>query len=222
MTARIALLLSILACLPAGTLAFADDGPAGQFLPALGDRDGDGLPDAADCAADDPTRPARAGVDLDCDGTPDGGGSGAGFDISGPADGGPDPDEPGEQTAASRPSTGTTETKTAARRASGRPVIAVRGLRLGPAVAIYAPSTVTAGLAELIFVAKDNTGITVDPSIVVDGERVALRTRTRSVSRGRAWVLEVRSKGTRRVRFAIAVVDTSGDEHTATRAVPAR
>lgn len=213
--ARIALLLALLACLPLGVAASADDGVAGQFLPSPADRDGDGLFDGADCGPDDPTRPARAGTDLDCDGEPDGGGL-SGIGIAGPVDGGPDP-EPAEQTAASRPSTGTTETRTAARRAAGEDVVAVRGLRLGPSVAVYAPA---AASAALIFVAKDNLGVTVKPSVVVDGRRQALKVRTRSVPRGRAWVVRVRQ--TRRVRFAVTVVNSSGDTYSAARGVAAR
>lgn len=218
MTARIALLLALIACLPAGSLAHADGGPAGQFLPSLDDRDGDGLPDAADCAADDPTRPGRSGVDLDCDGVPDGGGSGVGIGIAGPVDGGPDPSgEPGEQTAASRPSTGTVETRTAARRAAGEDVVAVKGLRLGPSIAVYTPA---AAAPALVFVAKDNSGVTVVPSVVVRGERQELRTRTRSIPRGRAWVVRVHQD--RRVRFTVTVVDSAGEQHSAARALPAR
>ncbi|MFL5843334.1 MAG: hypothetical protein ACJ762_01490 [Solirubrobacteraceae bacterium] len=218
MTARIALLLSLFACLTTVSLAHADGDPAGQFLPALGDRDGDGLPDAADCAADDPTRPGRSGVDLDCDGAPDGGGSGIDIGILGPVDGGPDPSgEPGRQTAASRPSSGTGETRTAARRAAGEGVVAVKGLRLGPSVAVYTPA---ATAPALVFVAKDNSGITVRPSVVVDGERRALKVRTRSVPRGRAWVVRVHQG--RRVRFTVTVVDSGGVDYTAARALPAR
>lgn len=223
MAARIALLCSLLACLGAGTLAHAaGGGPSGQFQPAAGDRDGDGLGDADDCAPDDPTRPARAGTDLDCDGESDGGGSNAGYEVSGPVDGGPDPGyEAASQSAASKPSSGTPETRTAARRAAGEAVVAVRGLRLGPGVAVYAPERITAGIAELVFVAKDNLGVTAAPSITVDGERRALRVRSRSVSRGRAWVVSVRSQGARRVRFTLTVVDSSGEARSAERTVEA-
>jgi hypothetical protein len=215
-TARIALLLALLAGLPAGSAALADGpGPSGQFLPSVGDRDGDGLPDAADCAPDDPSRPARAGVDLDCDGADDGGGL-TGVGISGPVDGGPDPG-PGEQTAASRPSTGSVSAKAAARRAVGEAVVAVRGLRLGPSIAVYAPARAA---GTLIFVAKDNSGVTVRPSVVRHGKRHPLRVRTRSVSRGHAWVVRVHPSGVRRVRFAMRVVDSAGAAHRATRAVP--
>jgi hypothetical protein len=224
-TARIALLLALLACLPAGSVARAQDDPVGQFLPSSDDRDGDGLHDGADCAPDDPTRPARSGSDLDCDGDPDSGGS-AGIGIAGPVDGGPDPG-PGEQTAASRPSTGTTETKTAARRAAGEAVVAARGLRLGASVAIYAPAASHAFAPALVFVAKGNTGITVVPSLVfAGGETRALKTRRRSVPRGRAWVVRLllspSQQPARRVRFAVTVVDGAGESYTATRSVSLR
>lgn len=216
--ARIALLLALLACLPAGSVAYATEDPTGQFQPTRDDRDGDGLGDADDCAPDDPSRPARSGSDLDCDGAPDGGGF-AGVGISGPVDGGPDPGSepaPPEQTAASRPSSGTTETRTAARLAAGEDVVAVRGLRLGPGIAVYTPARAS---PVLVFVAKDNVGVTVRPSIVVDGVRQALKVRTRSVPRGRAWVVRVASR--RRVRFAVTVVDSGGNEYVATRALQA-
>lgn len=214
-----ALLLALLALLPAGAVAYAAGGPTGQFQPSSDDRDGDGLRDSDDCAPDDPSRPARPGTDLDCDGVLDDGGF-SGVGISGPVDGGPDPgSEPAdpEQTAASRPSSGTTETRTAARRAAGEDVVVVTGLRLGPAVAVYTPA---ATAPALIFVAKDNVGVTVSPSIVVDGERRPLRVRSRSIPRGRAWVVRVRQD--RRVRFTITVVDSSGEDYTAARALPAR
>jgi hypothetical protein len=223
--ARIALLLALLACLPAGAVAWAQDDPVGQFLPSSDDRDGDGLHDGADCAPDDPSRPARAGSDLDCDGDPDSGGS-APVGIAGPVDGGPDPG-PGEQTAASRPSSGTTETKTAARRAAGEAVVALRGLRLGPSRAVYAPAAPRASAPALVLVAKGNSGITVAPSLVLaGGETRALRTRRRSVPRGRAWVVRLKlspaQQTARRVRFAVTVVDGAGESYTATRSVSLR
>lgn len=225
-TARIALLMALLAPLPAAAPARTDDGPAGQFVPSLEDRDGDGLLDAADCAPDDPTRPARPDADLDCDGVPDGGGF-SGVGIAGPVDG-TDPGTPdgsaGEQTAASRPSTGTSETRTAARRAYGAGVTAVTGLRLGPSVAVYAPARPARTAPTLIFVAKGNSGITVEPSIVYTGGVVEdLRTRTRSVARGRAWVVRVGLTGdrrrARRARLSVTVVDGAGESYAAVRGV---
>lgn len=218
--ARIAIALAVVACLSAGGLASAAGGPTGQFLPSVGDRDGDGLPDAADCAPDDPSRPGRAGVDADCDGAPD-----AGLpviEIAGPADGGPDP---AEQQAASKPSSGTVAAKSAARRAAGQDVVVVRGLRLGPSVAVYAPKRPSRATPTVVLVAKGNSGVTVRPHLVFAGGRTrALAARTRSVARGRAFVVRLQlSKSQRRaqrLRFAMTVVDGSGDSYRAARTVP--
>ncbi|MCW2989711.1 MAG: hypothetical protein JWM73_305, partial [Solirubrobacterales bacterium] len=113
------------------------------------------------------------------------------------------------------------ETKTAARRAAGEDVVAVRGLRLGPSVAVYAPARAA---PVLIFVAKDNSGVTVAPSVVVGGVRRALHVRTHSIPRGRAWVVAVHLTGAqrsaRRVRLVVSVVDSAGARYDATRAVP--
>lgn len=213
--ARIALLLSLLGCLslaaPAATLA---GGPGGQFSPSLDDRDGDGLLDALDCGPDDPTRPSRAGADLDCDGTADGGGAGIGVGLL-PIDGGPDgPEGP---SVASKPSTGTASTRAAARDAAGESVVPVRDLRLGPAIAVYAPAHPSDDEPTLVFVAKDNVGLTVTPW-VADRARP---TRTRSLPRGRAYVVRLRLHRARAVRFEIAVVGSDGVEYRATREVAA-
>ena len=211
--ARIALvLLALLAWAPA--TATAQSGPAGQFLPSLGDRDGDGLLDTLDCAADDPSRPSRAGSDLDCDGAPDGGGAGIGVGLL-PVDGGPD--EPEEQQVASRPSTGSRSARAAARDAAGEPVVLVKGLSLGPAVAVYAPAEPRATEPTLIFAAKGNVGLTVTPTV---GDR-RRASRTRSLPQGRAYVVRLRLRRPRPVSFDIAVVGTDGAEYTATRAVAA-
>lgn len=213
--ARIALLFALLACVPASALALPPaDSPAGQFLPSLDDRDGDGLADALDCAADDPSRPSRAGADLDCDGTADGGGAGIDVGVL-PADGGPD--EPEEQQVASRPSSGTSSTRAAARDAAGEAVVAVRGLRLGPSIAVYAPAHPRENEPTLIFATKGNVGLTVTPRIGKQDRR----TRTRSLPQGRAFVLRLRLNRSQRVRFAISVVGTDGVEYRATRTVAA-
>jgi hypothetical protein len=213
--ARIALLLALLACLPASALALPPaDGPAGQFLPSLDDRDGDGLADGLDCAADDPSRPSRAGADLDCDGAPDGGGAGIDVGIL-PSDGGPD--EPEEQQVASRPSSGTSSTRAAARDAAGEAVVVVRGLRLGPSIAVYALAHPRGDEPTLIFATKGNVGLTVTPRVGGQDRR----TRTRSLPQGRAFVVRMRLKAPRRVRFAISVIGTDGVEHRATHAVAA-
>lgn len=204
-----------------GTLARADSAPAGQFLPSLQDRDGDGLLDLSDCAPDDPSRPARAGIDLDCNGAPDDGG-GIEVGISGPVDGGPD--EPGEQQAASRPSSGTATTRSAARDAAGEAVVAVTGLRLGPSIAVYEPARGRSAEPTLVFAAKGNSGLTVEPELTFTGGGTrALKVRARSLPRGRAYVVRLRlspsQRRARKVRFAITVVDGQGDSYRATRAV---
>lgn len=217
-TARIALLLGLLACLPASTLARADSGPSGQFQPSATDRDGDGLPDASDCAPDDPSRPARAGDDQDCDGTPDAGG-GSRVGLAGPVDGGPDP-----QQTASRPSRGSAATKTRARRAAGEAVVAVRGLRLGDSIAVYAPRRPHRATPTVVFVAKDNSAVTVRPTLVLaDGRKRALKARSRSLPSGRAYVVRLHlshaQRRAARLRLAMTVIDASGNRHRATRVV---
>ena len=216
-TARIAVLTALLAGLPAGTLARAD-GPSGQFQPAANDRDGDGLPDKSDCAPDDPSRPSRAGKDADCDGVADDG-SGSSVEVSGPADGGPDP-----VSAASRPSSGTRLTSRIARAAAHEPVVLVRHLPLGRTVAIYQPRHAHRTVPMLVFAAKDNSGVTVTPTIVwANGTRTKLADRVHSVSRGHAWVLRIRLRGAQRhalrLEFSMAVVDVAGDSYSATRVV---
>lgn len=216
-SARIALLLGLLACLPAGALARADSSPSGQFQPSATDRDGDGLGDLADCAPDDPSRPARAGDDQDCDGTPDTGGIDVG--IAGPVDGGPDP-----QQTASRPSSGSGATKTRARRAAGEDVVAVRGLRLGASIAVYAPRRPHRATPTVVFVAKDNSAVTVRPTLVfADGRKRPLKARSRSLPSGNAYVVRLHlSRAQRRaarLRLAMTVIDASGNRHRATRVV---
>src|SRR6476661_2375682 len=68
---RIVVSLVLAPALVAVPAAWAD-GPTGQFQPSAGDRDGDRLADADDCAPDDPSRPAQSGQDADCDGAVDG------------------------------------------------------------------------------------------------------------------------------------------------------
>lgn len=183
--ARIASLL--FACALAGSApAPAQDGPAGQFRPSPGDRDGDGLVDGRDCAPDDPSRPARHVPDPDCDGS----GAGIQVDVAGPVDGGPDPEGP---EAASRPSRGTPKARAAARRAAGGPVVAIHGLRLGPNVAVYAPRSGRG----IVVVAKSNAGVTVKPR--------RHRARTRSLASGTAFAVRARA-----ARYVITVVDGSG------------
>jgi hypothetical protein len=216
-TARIAVLAALLAGLPAGSLARAD-GPSGQFQPAANDRDGDGLVDAHDCAPDDPSRPARAGHDADCDGSADDG-SGSDVVITGPADGGPDP-----VSAASKPSTGTRMTSQVARAVAGEAVVLVRHLPLGRSVAIYRSRQAHRTAPAIVFAAKDNSGVTVTPTLVyAGGRRAKLGDRSRSVSRGHAWVVRVRLHGAQRraqrLEFSIAVVDASGNSFSATRVV---
>lgn len=194
--------------LPAGA-ALAAAGPTGQFLPSAADRDGDGLTDAADCAADDPSRPAR-GADADCDGVRDEGA--IVVDVAGPA---PDLE------AASAPSRGTPATRAVARRAAGGPVVLVRGLPLGPSVAVYAPARPRAGRPTVVVVARTNAGVTVRPRLLGrDGAVRSLPARSRSLPRGRALVVgpRVDPAATRRVRFAITVVDPQGARHRATQA----
>jgi hypothetical protein len=210
--ARIALLLTLLGCLslaaPAATLA---GGPGGLFSPSLDDRDGDGLLDVLDCGPDDPTRPSRAGADLDCDGVTDGGGASIGIGLL-PIDGGPD--EPEDPSVASKPSSGTASTRAAARDAAGEPVVAVRGLALGPAIAVYAPAHPRSTEPTLIFAAKGNVGLTVTP--VVAGK--SRSPRHRSLPQGRAYVVRLRLKRARPVSFEIDVVGIDGVEYSATRA----
>ena len=215
-TARIAVIAALLAALPAGQLAHAD-GPSGQFQPAANDRDGDGLPDASDCAPDDPSRPSRSGRDADCDGTADDG-SGSNVTVT-EVDGGPDP-----VSAASRPSTGTRLTSQVARAAAHEAVVLVRHLPLGRSVAIYRPRRQHRYAPAIVFAAKDNSGVTVTETLVYRGERrVKLANRARPVSRGHAWVLRVHLRGAQRraqrIEFSIAVVDASGDSFSATRVV---
>lgn len=224
LSARIALALAALALVAPGPLASGAGTPAGQFQPVRGDRDGDGLPDGSDCAPDDPTRPARSGEDLDCDGAPDQGGAGIPVDLAGP-DGGEGPPPAGPQ-AASRPSRGTVAARASARRAAGEPVVAVRGLRLGPSVAVYAPAAPRPARPALVLVAKGSSGVTVRPWLVFAQGRRALRVRTASLPRGRALVVRIAldpARGrARRVRFAVRVVDGAGATYRDARVVALR
>lgn len=201
------MLLTLLGCLVAVPAVADGDAVGGQFAPSLDDRDGDGLLDALDCGPDDPTRPVRGGADLDCDGAPDGGGAGIGVGLL-PIDAGTD--------VAAKPSAGTASMKAAARDAAGEPVVAVAGLALGPSIAVYAPAHPRAGEPTLIFAAVDNVGLTVTP-VVGDRRRAA---RTRSLPRGRAYVVRLRLRRARRVTFEITVVGVDGAEYSASRAVP--
>lgn len=222
--ARIALLVALLVAVPTGTPVGALAGPSGQFQPSPGDRDGDGLADRDDCAPDDPTRPSRSGTDADCDGRAD---AGAGMDvaIAGPADGAPDSGEPEQQqqSAAAHEPAGTVNSRRAARRAAGEPVRAVR-LRLGPSIAAYAPSRTRRSVPTLVLVATGNSGVTVRPKLIFKGGRARmLKTRTRSLPRGRAYVVRLRlspgQRRARRLRFAVRAVDAQGDRYRATRSV---
>jgi hypothetical protein len=220
-TARILVFGAVLAGLPAGTLALADGGPSGQFQPTRADRDGDGLRDDSDCAPDDPSRPAQAGADADCDGAAD---EGAGLEvgISGPVDG-----DAGTVDAASEPSSGTPATHAVAREAAGEAVVLVRRLPLGQSVAIYQPRRPRPAVPSLVFAAKDNSGVTVTPTLVFAGGRTSkLADRSHSVSRGHAWVMRVRlaraQRRALRIRYSIAVVDGSGSSYSATRSTRLR
>jgi hypothetical protein len=179
----------------------------GQFLPTADDRDGDGLPDAADCAADDPTRPALTGPDPECDGLPPGG---LGIPV--------DLEEPGRQHAASAPSRGTPATRAAARQAARVSVAAVSGLRLGRSVAVYAPARPRASRPTLVLVARANMGLVVRPVLARrDGTSRRLAARRRSLARGDAHVVRIRvdPAAVRRVRLAVTVTDAQGDRHRA-------
>jgi hypothetical protein len=213
---RILILVALLSALGAGAVARADQSPSGQFQPARGDRDGDGLPDANDCAPDDPSRPSRSGTDADCDGQPDQGGPA--ISVSGPADGAPDGPE-----AASKPSTGPVATRTTARAALGEAVVLVRNLRLGRSIAVYMPRRARPGRQTLVFVARDNSAVTVRSSLRFAGGRVqALASRSHSIARGDArvlrWTLTRRQRHAQRIRMVITVVDASGNRYRATRA----
>lgn len=207
-------LCAALTLLPAGASARTAPpaGPSGQFVPTAGDRDGDGLPDAADCAPDDPSRPARTGVDADCDGVPDSGLSP--ITISGPADGGPDP---AGQHSASSTVAPAVDVRARARRALGGAVVA-SGLRLGAAVAAFAPRRERRGLRTFVFVARDNAGLTAAPSL--DGHRLAAT--HRSLARGAAYVLRIRTGAARRLRIVVTVVDASGNRRRAARTLRLR
>lgn len=215
-TARIAVLTALLAALPAGQLAHAG-GPAGQFQPSANDRDGDGVADRADCAPDDPSRPSRSGQDTNCDGARDDG-SGSNVTVT-EVDGGPDP-----VSAASKPSTGTRRTSQVARAAAREAVVLVRHLPLGRSVAVYRTRRQRRYAPAVVFVGKDNIGVTVTETLVYAGERrVKVANRARSVSKGHAWVLRTRLRRARRraqrLEFSIAVVDASGNSFSATRVV---
>ena len=200
---RIALLAALGAVvLPASGAQAAPraGGPTGQFQPSATDRDGDGVRDASDCAPDDPTRPARTGPDANCDGTAD-----------------------GAQQAASAPAVRPLA-RDSARRAAGGPVRAVPAVRLGGAVAVFAPRHPRARAPELIFAARDNSAVTVRPVLVLaGGRRRVLTVRSRSVARGQAYAVTIRLSGAqaraRRLRFAITVIDASGRVHHAVHAV---
>lgn len=171
--ARMARSLTLLACVLAAAAPATAQGPAGQFLPSLDDRDGDGLLDALDCAPDDPSRPARDGADPACDGT----GAGIPVEVAGPVDEG----------------AAESAVHAAARRAAGGKVVAVRGLRLGPDVAVYAP----ADRRGIVVAARRNAGVTIRPA--------RHDARTRSLAAGTAFAVRTRAP-----RYTITVVAGSG------------
>jgi hypothetical protein len=196
---RLLVLLSLcaaLALLPAsaGAVVLVPPGPSGQFLPAAGDRDGDGVPDAYDCAPDDPTRPSRGGDDANCDGQPD-----------------------GEQAASSDSDSPTVDPAAVARDAAHGAVTALRWPLGGP-VTVFAPRADATGMRTLIFVATDNAGLTVTHRL----DRGATATNRRSLARGGAYVLPIATRGARRLRVAVTVVDAAGESHRVVRTLRLR
>lgn len=202
MSRLVCLLATVLAtAFPAAALAAGSGSPGGQFAPSVADRDGDGLPDGADCAPDDPSRPSRAGSDRDCDGVSDAGGDHA--DVGAPPAGGPAGQ--GFSAASSNPDPAGA-TRARARRAAGERVKAV-AMDVGDSVAVYAPVRRRAGTATLIFVGRSAASVTV--------RATHARARTRSLPSGRAWVVRVRAPRGSRVRFRVTVTDGSGRRYRA-------
>lgn len=214
--------LTLLLVWPAGAPAAGQAEPSGQFAPAPGDRDGDGVGDAGDCAPDDPSRPARPGPDADCDGYADGGPGSRDAAISGPAQ------EPSPVTGSSSATGGTTATRTLAWRSAGERVVLVRHLPLGRSVAVYRTARRHRSAATLVFAARDGGGVSVTPTLVYAGgsERKLADRQRAPLAAGRAWTLRVRTGGLARpvasVRFSIAVIDLAGDSFSATTAVRTR
>ena len=188
------LLLCGALALPAYASTVAPPAPSGQFLPSADDRDGDGLSDATDCAPDDPTRPARGGVDGNCDGAADGG-----------------------QQAASGPSSADVDAAAVARQAAHGSVAALRW-PLGGALAVFAVRHDAAGDRTFVFVARDNVGLTVTHRL--DRERTA--TNERSLGRGSAYVLRVAVGKARTLRVAVTVIDAAGNSRRVARTLRLR
>jgi len=195
---RLLVLLSLsagLAVLPAAAPAatVTPPGPSGQFLPSANDRDGDGIPDAQDCAPDDPSRPSRSGADADCDGRPD-----------------------GEQ-AASSDSQSAVHPAAVARDAIHGSVSALHWLLGGP-VTLFAARSDATGTRTFVFVATDNAGLTVTHRL----DRGVTATNRRSLGRGGAYVLTIATQGAKRLRVAVTVVDASGFSRRVTRTLRLR
>ena len=190
---RIVLLLTVALGLCAVPAVPADQ-PQGQFQPTAGDRDGDGIQDASDCAPDDPTRPARSGTDANCDGTAD--------------------DDAPVYSANSTTAVPMATLRAAARRAARVPVVEVRGTALGPA-ALFRPRETAPVLA---FAARDTMRVTVRPTLVyADGRRVKVPKSWSDVGRGMAWAFRLRATDAQRVVLAITVRDGAGAVYHATR-----
>ncbi|MCW2968575.1 MAG: hypothetical protein JWM71_2347, partial [Solirubrobacteraceae bacterium] len=125
---------------------------------------------------------------------------------------------------ASRPSTSVATPAVSALRAAGEAVVAVTGLRLGSAVAVFAPRHARAARPTVVLAARDNCGVTVLPTLIfTGGRRRALPAHVHSLARGDAYVVRLRLSASERraarVRFAIAVTDVTGTVRRATRSV---
>ena len=169
------------------------DQPQGQFQPSAGDRDGDGINDANDCAPDDPSRPARTGTDADCDGTVD---------------------NPPVYSADSTAPLSMATLRAAARRAAGEPVVADSGPAIGPAV-LFRPRNVE---PLLVFAARAGMRVTVAPTLVfADGRRMRVPHSWSTVDAGAAWAFRIRRSGAQRVALAITVRDAAGAVYRASR-----
>lgn len=127
----------LLACLAVAALpaaapgASSPPGPSGQFVPSPGDRDGDGVADASDCAPDDPTRPGVAGS---CSASVD---------------------------AASSPEARPLHAAAVARQALDGAAVVARDWRLGEALAVFTARRDAPAERSFVFVALDACGLTV-------------------------------------------------------------
>jgi hypothetical protein len=178
-------------------LAFAPaapaDQPMGQFQPSAGDRDGDRLADADDCAPDDPSRPAQSGQDADCDGAVD---TAFSADSSAPAS--------------------MASLRAAARRAARMPVVEAPASDLGPAV-VFRPRQER---PLIVFAGRAAMRVSVRPTLVfADGRRTKLPRSWSAVVRGEAWAFRMRPSDAQRVVLAITVRDGAGTLYKATRAL---